>query len=93
MDNTILDNIEIWTKERGRKCDTYISGWNIDITELKYHLKKIKQNCGCNGSIKNINYNELENIRVLQLQGNKKNYIIEYLKDNGIDEMNIKIKI
>jgi len=43
FDSNISNNIEIWIEERGRKSDTYISGWNIDEDTLKYHLKIIKK--------------------------------------------------
>ena len=54
-DNTLKINdeiIEIWVENRGRKSDTYLQGWNISLDELKEHLKNIKRNKGCNGSIK-----------------------------------------
>jgi translation initiation factor 1 (eIF-1/SUI1) len=87
-----LDIVEIWIKERGKKADTFIYGWNIDNDALKTHLKTIKKKRGCNGSIKEI---VAENglIKVIQLQGNVKDFIINYLKENGINEDNIKVKI
>lgn len=84
--------IEVWVEERGRKSDTYISGWDIDEIELKKNLKLIKKNRGCNGSIKEI-IKEAGKVKVLQLQGNHRDYVIEYIKNTGIDESIIKIKL
>jgi translation initiation factor 1 (eIF-1/SUI1) len=84
--------IEIWVEQRGRKTDTYISGWSIDENELKKNLKIIKKNKGCNGTIKDI-IKETGKIKVMQLQGNQKDYVIDYLKNLGIDENSIKIKL
>ena len=42
--NTEQTNIiEIWNVERGRKSDTYVSGWNIDDSTLKEHISIIKK--------------------------------------------------
>lgn len=87
-----LSNIEIWVEERGRKSDTYIHGWDIDDDTLKFHLKAIKKKRGCNGSIKEI-VKDTGAIKVMQLQGNIKEFLISYLKDQGINEDNITIKI
>jgi translation initiation factor 1 (eIF-1/SUI1) len=84
--------IEIMIEERGKKADTYVYGWNIDDDTLKIHLKTIKKKRGCNGSIKEI-VKENGPIKVMQLQGNVKDFVISYLKENGISEDNIKIKI
>lgn len=83
--------IEVWVEERGRKQDTCISGWNIDDETLKLHLKIIKKKKGCNGCIKELK--DMGPMKVMQFQGNIKDFIISYLKDNGINDDNIKIKI
>jgi translation initiation factor 1 (eIF-1/SUI1) len=85
-------NIEIWIEERGRKADTYVYGWDLDEESLKNHLKIIKKKRGCNGSIKEI-VKENGPIKVMQLQGNIKDYVVSYLIENGVNEDNIKIKI
>ena len=90
--NNNLNIIEIWIEQRGRKADTYVYGWNIDDDALKTHLKIIKKKKGCNGSIKEIT-REANPIKVMQLQGNVKDFIISYLRDNGVDEDAIKVKI
>jgi translation initiation factor 1 (eIF-1/SUI1) len=90
--NNESSNIEIWVEDRGRKSDTYVYGWNVDEETLKNHLKIIKKKKGCNGSVKDI-VKENGSIKVMQLQGNIKDYIVSYLKENGINDDNIKIKI
>ena len=92
LTNNNLNIIEIWIEQRGRKADTYIYGWNINDDELKNHLKIIKKKKGCNGSIKEIT-RESSPIKVMQLQGNVKDFVVSYLKDNGIDEDDINVKI
>lgn len=90
--NIFTDKIEIWTEDRGSKCDTYIYGWNISVDTLKAHLKNIKKKNGCNGSIKDIDKDTGKH-KILHLQGNHKDYIVSYLKEQGIDPDNIKIKL
>ena len=92
LTNNNLNIIEIWIEQRGRKSDTYVYGWNINDDELKNHLKIIKKKKGCNGSIKEIT-RESNPIKVMQLQGNVKDFIISYLRDNGVDNDDIKVKI
>jgi len=84
--------IEVWVEERGRKSDTYVSGWDITDTELKENLKIIKKSKGCNGSIKEL-VKEVGKIKVLQLQGKHRDYVIEYIKKTGVDESLIKVKL
>lgn len=86
------NNIEIWCEDRGRKCDTFVHGWNISNDELKEHLKIIKKKKGCNGSIKEI-IKDTGKIKVLQLQGNNIDFINNYLLQNNIKKESIKIKI
>jgi translation initiation factor 1 (eIF-1/SUI1) len=83
-------NIEIWIENRGKKSDTYLSGWILDDKILKEHLKTIKKKLGCNGTITE-KEKDGKNIKVMQLQGNKKNDIINYLLENEITTNQIKI--
>jgi len=76
--------IEIWVEANGRKKNTYLSGWKLELTKLKEHLTFIKKKNGCNGSIKNNN--------TLHLQGDHIEYITKYLIDNGCNKNNITIK-
>jgi translation initiation factor 1 (eIF-1/SUI1) len=82
--------IEIWSEDRGRKLDTYISGLPLTKDELTIHLKNIKKSKGCNGSVKEL-IDENNNIGLLlHIQGNKKEYLKEYF--NKIGYNNIKLK-
>jgi translation initiation factor 1 (eIF-1/SUI1) len=76
--------IEIWVETNGRKKNTYVSGWNINLNILKEHLTFIKKKNGCNGSIKNNN--------TLHLQGDHIEFMTKYLIDNGCDKNNITVK-
>ena len=89
LNNSIID---IWVEVNGRKKNTYIHGWELELSELKDHLRTIKKKKGCNGSLKEI-VKEIGKIKVLQFQGNQKDFIFEYLKSNGIDSSFITIKI
>ena len=80
-DETLLISIE----RRGRKQNTFLSGWEITEDELKIHLKNLKKTLGCNGSIKTHKING-EETTVLHLQGNKSDKVYEYLIGQGIDE-------
>lgn len=79
-------NIIIWVEMNGRKKNTYISGWN-DIE----HLKIIKKNKGCNGTIKDID-EDGNIVKVMQFQGDHSDYIEKYLINIGIDKEYIYIK-
>ena len=80
-------NILLWKEKRGRKTNTYASGWNIDESELKNYLKEFKKSHGCNGSIK-----KEEEDYVLHLQGDKVDDIFAFMVSKGIREDNIKLK-
>jgi translation initiation factor 1 (eIF-1/SUI1) len=85
--------IEIWIEEAGRKCNTFVSGWDLPDAELKKHLKDLKKNCNCNGTIK-----ELDNVitdtktKVLLLQGDHSKYIKDYIIASGINKEDIRGK-
>jgi len=40
LNNTIID---IWVEVNGRKKNTYIYGWDLELNELKDHLRTIKK--------------------------------------------------
>jgi translation initiation factor 1 (eIF-1/SUI1) len=91
VSNNIINNnksIEIWIEQYGKKRNTFISGWECSIDELKNHLKILKRNHGCNGTIKNIE----NNIQVVMLQGDHINNIISYMNNQGINTNDINIK-
>ena len=107
--NTSFDDnkIIIWTQENGRKKNTYISGWNIEESLLKEHLKIIKKKKGCNGTIKNMlddttynissksiikNNKNSSSVKILHFQGDQCDFVCNYLQDNGYNKNNICIK-
>jgi translation initiation factor 1 (eIF-1/SUI1) len=88
--------INIWIITNGRKKNTYISGWLIPDTEIKEHLKIIKKKNGCNGTLKTLEDldtdKDIKETKVVQLQGDHVQFMVEYLIANDIDKSNIKIK-
>ena len=82
------NSITIWKENRGRKINTYITGWNIDVDDLKSYLKEFKQSKGCNGSIKI----EDDDTYKLHFQGDKIDDFIEFMLSKGIDNDSITIK-
>lgn len=86
--------IEIWMEKNGRKKNTYISGWNLSEILLKEHIKIIKKKNGCNGTLKEIDLSDNKSniLKIIQLQGDHKEYIKEYLINQNIDPLLIKIK-
>ena len=88
-ENSLSDeiNILLWKEKRGRKTNTYASGWNIDESELKNYLKDFKKAHGCNGSIK-----KDESDFILHLQGDKVDDIFAFMVSKGIKEENITLK-
>ena len=80
-------NILLWKERRGRKTNTYVTGWNISESELKQYLKDFKKANGCNGSIKLEDGNLM-----LQLQGDKIDEITKFMLLKGIKEDNIRLK-
>ena len=85
------NKIELWTEICRRKKNTYISGWDICIDELKNHLKYIKKKTACNGTIKKLNSNNDDKYIIL-LQGDHINFIVNYLYEQNINKDNIYIK-
>jgi translation initiation factor 1 (eIF-1/SUI1) len=91
--DTIGDNkIDIWIETRGRKCDTYVHKWSLDENTLKEHLKNIKKKKGCNGSIKEL-IKDTGKIKVLHIQGNHKEFIIDYIIKQGVNSNMINDKL
>ena len=90
-DININNNIEIWIEQNKKKKITNILGWLLTTNELKEHIKIIKKKNGCNGAIKKILINEIEN-NVIIFQGDHIDYVKNYLIDLGIDKNDIIIK-
>ena len=63
--NELTSRIIITVTPNGRKHNTYVSGWDVDLSLLKQYLATIKKSKGCNGSIKKA--------KVIQ-QGNNDDY-------------------
>jgi translation initiation factor 1 (eIF-1/SUI1) len=94
--DSLLDDINhkitIFTRQNGKKHNTYIVGWNINESDLKAHLKTLKTTNGCNGSIKTIEF-EGKQQPAIHLQGNKLDIVKEYLVNiakMSIDDLVIK---
>lgn len=83
-------NIKVWTEKRGKKTDTYLTGWIQDKNDLAVHHKQLKKSLGCNGTVKIKKKND-ENVLLFHLQGNRIYEIINYLKNNGIEESSVEI--
>ena len=81
--------INLFCEKRGNKSNTYIAGWLITEEEMKKHLKNLKKECACNGSIKTILYDSIET-KVLHLQGNHISAVTNYLKVRNVTNVNIK---
>jgi translation initiation factor 1 (eIF-1/SUI1) len=102
MDNTFgnlsfgdinnIQEIKIFSEKRGKKTNTYMTGWNVDKNELKDHLKNLKRKHGCNGSIKEKIF-QGNNCVVLHLQGEWKDAVKNYLVINNVNESDIEIKL
>ena len=85
------NNIIIFSDRNGRKQNTYIVDWNISKEDKKTHLKNLKKKHGCNGTLKNKNF-QGEDKFVIHLQGDLKDEVKNYLIENGLDEENIEVK-
>lgn len=84
-DNIVTISIE----RRGRKTNTFITGWNITNDEMKAHLKNLKNKFGCNGSVKTINFESVDT-PCIHLQGKHTDKIKEYLATNNVSNITIK---
>ena len=84
-------NITLFSEKRGRKTNSYISGWEIDEEEMKMHLKNLKKKFACNGSVKSIEMDG--NMQtVIHIQGDHIDHLVKYLIENDISQENINIK-
>ena len=71
-DGTVRVGLE--TKGRQGKGVTIISGVPVSSDELKVLAKKLKQKCGCGGTVKD---------SVIEIQGDHRDMLIEELKVSG----------
>lgn len=66
---------------RGKKV-TYMSGWLDNKADLTDHLKVLKHRHGCNGSIKFKTLKDNEKKLYFMLQGDWKEELVNYIKEN-----------
>jgi translation initiation factor 1 (eIF-1/SUI1) len=100
MENLLLNETDLNISEkeivitktnRGRKVNLFISGWQIEIKDMKEHLKNLKRKFGCNGSIKKELIEGIEET-VIHLQGDHVNKVQEYIKTIENDYYKITVK-
>jgi translation initiation factor 1 (eIF-1/SUI1) len=85
------NKIFIRFQQNGRKKNSYVTGWMLDISDQKKHLKILKNKLACSGSCKVKNIDGESKI-VLHLQGDHVDFLKKYLIDNGVDGNNIDKK-
>ena len=85
-----VSNVTIWKEQSGRKTNTYVTGWNIDINEMKDYVKVFKNKNGTNGSIKNYDDGGVQKLKI-QLQGDYVDKFFNFLVEKGVNEDNIII--
>ena len=81
--------VTISIERRGRKTNTFITGWNITDEEMKTHLKNLKRSFGCNGSVNTHIIDSVETL-CIHLQGVHTDKIKEYLKNNDVLRITVK---
>jgi translation initiation factor 1 (eIF-1/SUI1) len=86
--------IYIWTRKPKKTINTCMSGWDIDIKELKEIHKNMKKKLGCSGTLKKEEIFDFDNKQlVFTLSCNCISEIKSMLLSNGINEKNIIIKV
>jgi len=88
----LTTDITIWKTTKGRKTNTYITGWNIEENELKDYLKVFKRTNGCNGSLKKDEEEGGTGGYTLHFQGDKINELIEFMISKGVNKELITLK-
>lgn len=80
-ESTVTNYVHIRMQQRNkRKCLTIIEGIPEDI-DLKKILRYFKKTYSCNGTIVN---NEENNEKIIQLTGDKRDEVAEFLQEEGI---------
>ena len=83
-------SVVVFCEKSGRRYNTYIVGWNAEDDDLKNALEKMKKKFGCGGAIKKINYEGVDNVKALNLQGNFVIKTGDFLKSLNIQNLIIK---
>ena len=73
------DNLIVIYGEKRKKTNTYIIGLPLDELMLKTHLKTMKNQFGCGGSIKEVELDG-KNVKALHLQGDKIEKATRYIE-------------
>ena len=85
-DNTIT----VFGDKNGRRTNTYIVGLNTTDEIRKSYLKSLKTKYACNGSIKKITYDNIEQIAI-HLQGDQILNVKAFLKEKVQQPINVKL--
>lgn len=87
----IQNNIEIRFEQRGKRKNTYMTGWGLDLPTQKNHLKVLRNKLSCSGSCKKKKIDNTEKL-VFHLQGDHVETLKKYLLNQGVKNDDIKIK-
>ena len=92
LDNIEIDNtIIVFGNKNGRRTNTYIIGLNTTDEIRKSYLKSLKTKYACNGSIKKITYDNIEQIAI-HLQGDQILNVKAFLiKEKVQQPINVKL--
>jgi translation initiation factor 1 (eIF-1/SUI1) len=84
------EKVTVFCEKIGRRCNTFVAGWNANDDDLKSALKTMTKKFGCGGAIKMITFEGVEDTKVLNLQGNFVVKTGEYLKSINVQNLIIK---
>ena len=89
----ISNRIEIRIESRGKRKNTYMTGWKLELNEQKNHLKKLRKMLSCSGSCKMVDIDNTDKKKILfHLQGDHIDKLKSYLLDNGVKDEDISVK-
>ena len=81
--NTISTTKKLWLENNGKHKTTHLSGLlKINDDPIEKHLSLIKKKFGCSGKI-----NGVDNDKVLVLQGDQTNNLLDYFKQLNITDI------
>lgn len=95
--NNLSDNTQslmekktiVLIEARGKKKNTYIIYLKASDEEKRTYLKLLKNRCACGGSIKNIEYDSVQE-NVIHLQGSHGDSVIKYLSEKNVTNVILK---